>query len=355
MIRFQDLWTQLPIPSLVIGSDNSIREINPAGEQFLGISSKVVLGQHVWNYLRGEDLLPAGIDRARALQRPILIGEVAAHGRNTEARTCAAHVCPLNGSEQQILILLIAYETMGNSGNGPAPVLAAHSAIGMAEMLAHEIKNPLAGIIGAAQFLSMSRPTDDHEMTDLIVEESKRIVALLDQVEQFGDVTPPNCGVVNIHDVLDQAVRSATFGFAGNIEISKNYDPSLPNVWADSNQLVQVFLNLIKNACEALWDEGKISVRTYYDPNLRLVMPDSKGQRLPLHVDIKDNGPGLPDGLARHVFEPFVSSKSNGKGLGLALVSKIVAQHSAWISVASRPGQTIFRISLPVKKEKNKE
>ncbi|HAJ84216.1 MAG TPA: PAS domain-containing sensor histidine kinase, partial [Rhodobacteraceae bacterium] len=179
---------------------------------------------------------------------------------------------------------------MGNSGNGPVPVLAAHSAIGMAEMLAHEIKNPLAGITGAAQFLSMSRPTDDHEMTDLIVEESKRIVALLDQFEQFGDITPPNCALVNIHDVLDQAVRSATFGFARNIQISKNYDPSLPNVWADSDQLMQVFLNLIKNACEALWDEGKISVRTYYDPNLRLVMPDSKGQRLPLHVDIMDNG-----------------------------------------------------------------
>tara|TARA_B100000780_G_scaffold114060_1_gene79919 strand:+ start:5415 stop:6482 length:1068 start_codon:yes stop_codon:yes gene_type:complete len=355
VIQFQNLWVQLPIPSLVIGNDNSIQEINPAGEQFLGISSKVILGQHVWNYLRGEDLLPAGIERARALKRPILIGEVAAHGRNTKARTCAAHVCPLNGNNQQILILLIAHETIGNSGNGLAPMLAAHSAIGMAELLAHEIKNPLAGIIGAAQFLSMSRPKGDHEMTDLIVEESKRIVALLDQVEHFGDVTPPNCVAVNIHDVLDQAVRSATFGFAGNIKIFKNYDPSLPNVWADPDQLVQVFLNLIKNACEALADEGQISVRTFYDPNLRLVMPDSKGQRLPLHVDIKDNGPGLPDGLARHVFEPFVSSKSNGKGLGLALVSKIVAQHSAWVSAASRPGQTIFRISLPVKKEKNKE
>ncbi len=146
MIRFQDLWAQLPIPSLVIGSDNSIQEINPAGEQFLGISSKVVLGQQVWNYLRGEDLLSAGIDRARALQRPILIGEVAAHGRNTEARTCAAHVCPLNGNNQQILILLIAHETIGNSGNGLAPMLAAHSAIGMAELLAHEIKNPLTPI-----------------------------------------------------------------------------------------------------------------------------------------------------------------------------------------------------------------
>ena len=349
MTHFQDLWAQLPIAGLVIGRDDSINEVNAAAEQFLGISSKVALGQHVWNYLRGEDLLPAGIDRARALMRPIVIGEVAAHGRNTGSRTCAAHVCPLYGVEQQVLILLIPHETMGSSGNGLAPVSAAHSAIGMAEMLAHEIKNPLAGITGAAQFLAMSLPPKNHEMTDLIVEESKRIVALLDQVEQFGDLTPPNCAAVNIHDVLDQAARSATFGFAGDIQISKNYDPSLPIVWADADQMVQVFLNLIKNACEALGDKGEISLRTFYNPNLRLVLPDSHGQRLPLHVDITDNGPGLPEALAKHVFDPFVSSKSNGKGLGLALVSKIVTQHNAWVSVVSRPGKTTFKISLPIK------
>ena len=349
MTYFQDIWAQLPIVGLVIGVEDNIQEINAAAELFLGISSKVALGQHVWNYLRGEDLLPAGIDRARILMRPIVIAEVVAHGRNSEARLCAAHVCPLNGDKLQVLILLSPHEVFGNSGNGLAPVSAAHSAIGMAEMLAHEIKNPLAGITGAAQLLSLSLPPKDHEMTDLIVKESKRIVALLDQVEQFGDVTPPSCAAVNIHDVLDQAVRSATFGFAGDIQISKNYDPSLPHVWADADQMVQVFLNLIKNACEALGDKGQISLRTFYDPNLRLLLPDSFGQRLPLHVDIADNGPGLPEAIAKHVFDPFVSSKSNGKGLGLALVSKIVTQHNAWVSVASRPGQTSFTISLPVK------
>ena len=257
MTHFQDIWAQLPIVGLVIGVEDNIQEINAAAELFLGISSKVALGQHVWNYLRGEDLLPAGIDRARILMRPIVIAEVVAHGRNSEARLCAAHVCPLNGDKLQVLILLSPHEVFGNSGNGLAPVSAAHSAIGMAEMLAHEIKNPLAGITGAAQLLSLSLPPKDHEMTDLIVKESKRIVALLDQVEQFGDVTPPSCAAVNIHDVLDQAVRSATFGFAGDIQISKNYDPSLPHVWADADQMVQVFLNLIKNACEALGDKGK--------------------------------------------------------------------------------------------------
>ena len=352
MTRFLDLWLQLPIAGLVIGYDDTIEELNVAAEQFLGVSSKVATGQHVWNYLRGEDLLPKGIDRARALMRPILISEVAAHGRNTDLLTCAAHVCPLNGENMQVLVLLIPHEMICSSKNGEVPLPAAHSAIGMAELLAHEIKNPLAGITGAAQLLSLSLPTHKHEMTDLIVEESKRIVALLDQVEQFGDVTPPNCAAVNIHDVLDQAARSASFGFAGDIQISKNYDPSLPKVWVDSDQMVQVFLNLIKNAFEALAGQGKITVRTFYDPNLSFVVPDRNGKRLPLHVEITDNGPGLPEKLTKHVFEPFVSSKANGKGLGLALVSKIVAQHNAWISVISRSEKTTFRVSLPVKIKK---
>jgi two-component system nitrogen regulation sensor histidine kinase GlnL len=257
----------------------------------------------------------------------------------------------LTDAEGQILILLIAHETLGNFCGESAPLSAAHSAIGMAEMLAHEIKNPLAGITGAAQFLSLSLPAEDLEMTDLIVEESKRIVSLLDQVEQFGDVTPPNCAYVNIHDVLDRAARSAVFGFAGEVEIQKKYDPSLPEVWADVDQMVQVFLNLIKNACEALDSEGKVTIRTFYDPSLRLPLPDGMGRRLPLHVEIIDNGPGLPTALANHVFDPFVTTKSNGKGLGLALVSKIVAQHRAWISVTSQAGLTNFRVSLSVQKE----
>ena len=351
MSLYQDLWSQLPIPALLVTGDDNVQELNLAAEQFLGISAKVILGQPVWNYLRGEELLPAGLERARATARPIVISQITTHGRATEPRSFAVHLCPMIGAEEQIMILLIAHETLGSGFAESAPLSAAHSAIGMAEMLAHEIKNPLAGITGAAQFLSLSLPAEDLEMTDLIVEESKRIVSLLDQVEQFGDVTPPNCAFVNIHDVLDRAARSAVFGFAGEIQIQKTYDPSLPEVWADADQMVQVFLNLVKNACEALGSEGKVTIRTFYDPSLRLPLPDGAGRRLPLHVEVIDNGPGLPTALANHVFDPFVTTKNNGKGLGLALVSKIIAQHRAWISVASQPGHTNFRVSLSVHNE----
>ena len=348
MSLYQELWTQLPIPGLVICNKNKILKINAAAEHFLSVSSKIVVGQPVWNYLRGEDLLPSGINRARDNRQPIIISDVYAHGRNSAPCPCAAHICMLSGSDLHTFILLIPHETLRKSEESAYPVSAAHSAIGMAEMLAHEIKNPLAGIIGAAQFLSMSLLEQDQEMTELIVDESKRIVALLDQVEQFGDITLPNFAPMNIHDVLDRAAQSATFGFAENINITKNYDPSLPRVWADADQMVQVFLNLIKNSCEALGEIGEISVRTFYDPTLRFLPQDSNGQRMPLHVDITDDGPGLPKALDRHVFDPFVSTKSNGKGLGLALVSKLVTQNNGWISVVSCPGKTTFRVSLPV-------
>jgi two-component system nitrogen regulation sensor histidine kinase GlnL len=227
---------------------------------------------------------------------------------------------------------------------------AAKSAIGMAEMLAHEIKNPLAGISGAAQLLSMGLGAEDRELTDLIVEETRRIVKLLEQVEQFGNLRPPDRRPVNIHDALDRARKSALVGFAANMTIVEDYDPSLPATFADSDQLMQVFLNLIKNAAEAAGRNGGGTIRlhTFYDLSLRIRHSDGPGKALPLQVEVIDDGPGIPPGIASAIFEPFVSGRENGTGLGLALVSKIIADHGGWIAVDSVPGRTVFRVSLPV-------
>jgi len=218
----------------------------------------------------------------------------------------------------------------------------------MAEMLAHEIKNPLAGITGAAQLLSMNLEPADQELTDLIVAESRRIVQLLDQVEQFGNLRPPERRAVNLHDVLDRVRKSAAVGFGAHMKISEEYDPSLPPTFADPDQLVQVFLNLLKNAAEAQPGGGTITVRTFYEQSLRVSRPDGSRVSVPLNVEVVDDGPGLPPALAGDVFEPFVSGRENGTGLGLALVSKIVAEHDGWIAVTSVPGRTVFRISLPM-------
>ncbi|MBV1903137.1 MAG: PAS domain-containing sensor histidine kinase, partial [Marinosulfonomonas sp.] len=213
----------------------------------------------------------------------------------------------------------------------------------------HEIKNPLAGITGAAQLLAMNLPQDDLEMTDLIVAESRRIVGLLEQVEQFGNIRPPQRRAINIHDLLDRARKSARVGFAANMQITEDFDPSLPATYADGDQLLQVFLNLLKNAAEAAGKAGgTIRIRTFYDLSLRLRRKDGSGNALPLQVEIIDDGPGLPPEIAADIFEPFVSGRENGTGLGLALVSKIISEHDGWLTVDSVPGRTVFRISLPV-------
>ena len=351
MIEDTSLWASLPVPALLLDQDDLIVESNPAAESFLNLSAKSLVGKSLWEKVLIDAPLEAAFGRARDGRTPLFVNDVDVGSGERPPMQCNIQIAPHQGNDGLMIMMISPREIASRMTKSHNTGKAAKSAIGMAEMLAHEIKNPLAGITGAAQLLAMGLSVEDQELTDLIVEESKRIVSLLDQVEQFGDVTPPNCAHVNIHDVLDRAARSAVFGFAGDIQIHKTYDPSLPEVWADADQMVQVFLNLVKNACEALGPEGKVTIRTFYDPSLRLPLPDGTGRRLPLHVEIIDNGPGLPKELANHVFEPFVTTKNNGKGLGLALVSKIIAQHRAWISVASQPGHTIFRVSLSVHNE----
>ena len=188
----------------------------------------------------------------------------------------------------------------------------------------------------------------DQELTDLIVAETRRIVKLLEQVEQFGNLRPPQRKPVNLHDILDRVRKSAAVGFAAHMRIDEVYDPSLPPTYADPDQLVQVFMNLVKNAAQAQPLGGVIKVKTFYEQSLRVRRPDGTRVAVPLNVEIIDDGPGLPDDLAGDIFEPFVSGRENGTGLGLALVSKIISEHDGWIVVKSAPGKTVFRISLPV-------
>ena len=354
MTFYHQIWAQMPISAVIIDRQSIIIDINASAEAFLNISRKVAVGQILWRWLSGEDALHRSVDQFFTKRVPIKITEVLAHGRQTAESACTVHICELkiglrSEPDDVALLLFIPMETTtGGMRGSDASSAAAYSAIGMSETLMHEIKNPLAGITGAAQFLSMSLTAEEKVMTDLIVLESKRIVTLLNQVEQFGDVTPPNSTRVNIHDVLDRSARSAAMANLSSVEIIKDYDPSLPEVWGDYDQLVQVFLNLIKNACEASDKKVKIIIKTFYDPNLKLPLSDYSGPKLPLHIQIIDHGLGIPKKIVQHIFDPFVSNKKNGKGLGLALVSKIVTQHKAHIGVASKPGFTEFRVSLPI-------
>lgn len=232
---------------------------------------------------------------------------------------------------------------------------AARSVSAMALMLAHEIKNPLSGVRGAAQLLEQSGDSLDHELTRLIIEETDRICALVDRMEIFTDNPRIERKAVNIHIVLNHVVKIARNGFGNKTRIIEDYDPSLPPAYGDHDQLVQVFLNLVKNAVEATPENGgEVVVSTAFQQGMRMMAPSGQGQvHLPLVVSIRDNGDGVPEDLRRHLFDPFITTKPGGTGLGLALVAKFVGDHGGIIDLESRHRRTVFRVMLPMMTEQD--
>ena len=341
------VWISLPVPALELDEADRIVRINPAAEGFMMTSSRALVGQPVWDRLAVNAPLEEAFERARTSEAPLFVNDVDVGTGERAPMQCNLQVAPLSGTPGHMLMLISPRELAGRMVQNSSVKSAAKSAIGMAEMLAHEIKNPLAGITGAAQLLSMTLGKEDLELTDLIVSESRRIVALLERVEQFGNVSAPDLRPVNLHDVLDRARRSAMLGFAAHMTLIEDYDPSLPPALGDMDQLLQVVLNLLKNAAEAADGKpGTIRLHTYYEQSLRVRRGDGVGKALPLQIEIIDDGPGLPPEIADEVFDPFVSGRENGTGLGLALAAKIISDHDGWISVSSVPGRTVFRISL---------
>lgn len=349
------IWASLPVPALLLDPGDMIAEANPAAETFLNASARSLQGAPVFDKLMIDAPLDDAFLRVRKDQSSLFINNVDVGTGERKPIECNVQVAPMLAMPGFVLILMEPRELADRLGRAHNVKAAAKSAIGMSEMLAHEIKNPLAGITGAAQLLSMNLSGEDQEMTDLIVAEARRILALLEQVEQFGNLRPPEKRTINVHDLLERARKTAAVGFAAHMSIEEAYDPSLPPTYVDGDQMLQVFQNLLKNAAEAAGEGGgTIRIRTFYDMSLRLRRKDGTAT-LPLQVEIVDDGPGLPAEIAGEVFEPFVSGRENGTGLGLALVSKIISDHDGWISVDSVPGRTIFRISLPVAPKKSGE
>ena len=343
----------LPHPVLMVGPDGRIANANAAAEAFFE-ASLLLLRRHALRELVpfGSPLL-ALIEQVRASGAAVNEYKVdLGTPRNPGERLVDLHVAPVPERPDHVVMMLQERTIADKMDRQLTHRGAARSVSALAAMLAHEIKNPLSGIRGAAQLLEQSAGEDDRNLTRLICEEADRIVKLVDRMEVFTDERPIERESVNIHSVLEYVKRLAQSGFARHIKFVEDYDPSLPPVFANRDQLIQVFLNLVKNAAEAIGEngsDGEIGLSTAFRPGVRLSLPGSKARvSLPLEFCVKDNGPGVPEDLLPHLFDPFVTTKSTGSGLGLALVSKIVGDHGGIIECESQPRRTIFRVLMPM-------
>jgi two-component system nitrogen regulation sensor histidine kinase GlnL len=343
----------LPLPVIVVAPDGKIVGANVAAENFFEVSVPL-LKRHVLRELVpfGSPLLSL-VDQVR--DRGGAVSEYRVDlstPRNPGEHIVDLYVAPLPEREGHVVVMLQERTIADKMDRQLTHRGAARSVSALASMLAHEIKNPLSGIRGAAQLLEQSAGDEDRTLTRLICDEADRIVKLVDRMEVFADERPVERVGVNIHAVLEHVKRLAQSGFARHIRFVEEYDPSLPPVFANRDQLIQVFLNLVKNAAESIGEgaiDGEIHMTTAFRPGVRLTLPGSRSRvSLPMEFCIKDNGPGVPADLLPHMFDPFVTTKTSGSGLGLALVAKIIGDHGGIIECESQSRHTIFRVLMPM-------
>jgi two-component system, NtrC family, nitrogen regulation sensor histidine kinase GlnL len=343
------IWGVIPYPAFVLNAADRVTLANTAAEVFAATSARQMGLMPFAQFVGDGSSVMDVVLQARSRGVSVAQHDVEVTWGDRPTVLHNLHASPIAEGEGDVLLLMHPRALAERMDRSLSHRSAAKSVTGMAAMLAHELRNPLAGISGAAQLLGMNVSDEDAELPRLIEEEVRRIGTLIDRVEQFGDIRPTLREPVNIHDILERSKRAARAGFAAHVRFNEEYDPSLPLAAGDPDQLIQVIQNLLKNAAEAApKNGGVITIRTAYKPGVKLTHPGRLSESLPLLVTITDNGTGIPETLIRDIFEPFVTTKANGTGLGLSLVSKLISDHGGVVECESRPGRTMFSIRLPL-------
>jgi two-component system, NtrC family, nitrogen regulation sensor histidine kinase GlnL len=338
-------------PVIVVDQANGVIFANSMAEAFFSASRSYLTREKLSRLLPFGSPIFALVEQVRADRASVNEYRVdVSSPRIGPDRIADVHGSPMNERAGAVCLLFRERTMAEKIDRQMTHRAAARSVTGLASMLAHEIKNPLSGIRGAAQLLERAVPSEDKPLTQLIKDETDRIVALVDRMEVFSDERPVERFPVNIHLVLNHVKAVAEAGFAKEVEFVELFDPSLPLVTGSRDQLIQVFLNLVKNAAEACAGQTtrRITLTTAYRPGMRLSLPGSSTRMmLPLEFCVTDTGSGISPDLIPHMFDPFITTKTNGSGLGLALVAKIVGDHGGTIECDSQPGRTTFRILMP--------
>ena len=351
----ESILKSLPTPIIVVDINLRMVTLNAAAEDFLESGLSALKGKELAQHLFPATQVIHTIKMAFETQQIVHEYDVTLSSFRIGQKHVNLHAAPLiENPNQPINKVILQLEPVG-----VAPRMASSASekpvASMAAILAHEVKNPLSGIRGAAQILEKHASDVHRPLTVLIRDEVDRITNLLNEMEVFsreGDIVSEP---VNIHEVLQHVKNIAENGFAKGIVFKEIYDPSLPHVLANRDQLIQVFLNLVKNAAEALCGITMpiIGISTAYSGGFRFKPPGKETYvLLPVAVSIEDNAGGIPESIKPHLFSPFMTSKPGGKGLGLAIVSRLITDHNGHIELdETDDGLTRFKILLPAAKE----